>query len=133
MSDGMANHASTIRRHISRYGQDVVEEYIHVALSLENLFDPMSPYIQRQRIVRPADPDKTEEITRLRAKGYMEKYINPPEFLEQQKKRLEAEKQKKKKFPEDPQRDILQFLIHNAPLERWQRDVLEIIRDEAYY
>jgi stage V sporulation protein R len=135
MIDGMANHASTIRRHMARYGQDVIEEYIDVALSLENLIDPMSPYIQRQRVVRDSgeDGEKTEEIPRLRAKGYMEKYINPPEFLEQQKKRLEAEKQKKKKFPEDPQRDVLLFLINNAPLERWQRDVLEIIRDEAYY
>jgi stage V sporulation protein R len=135
MIDGMANHASTIRRHMARYGQDVIEEYIDVALSLENLIDPMSPYIQRQRVVRDSgeDGEKTEEIPRLRAKGYMEKYINPPEFLEQQKKRLEAEKQKKKKFPEDPQRDVLLFLINNAPLERWQRDVLEIIRAEAYY
>jgi stage V sporulation protein R len=135
MIDGMANHASTIRRHMARYGQDVIEEYNDVALSLENLIDPMSPYIQRQRVVRDSgeDGEKTEEIPRLRAKGYMEKYINPPEFLEQQKKRLEAEKQKKKKFPEDPQRDVLLFLINNAPLERWQRDVLEIIRDEAYY
>ena len=134
MIDGMANHASTIRRHMARHGQDAVEEYIDVALSLENLIDPMSPYIQRQRIAREVeDGDKTEEIPRLRAKGYMDKFINPPEFLEQQKKKIEAEKTKKKKFPEEPQRDVLLFLINNAPLERWQRDVLEIIRAEAYY
>ena len=28
---------------------------------------------------------------------------------------------------------MLQFLIEHAPLEHWQRDVLEIVRDEAYY
>ena len=28
---------------------------------------------------------------------------------------------------------MLLFLIEHAPLERWERDVLEIIRDEAYY
>jgi stage V sporulation protein R len=134
MIDGMANHASTIRRHMARHGQDAVEEYIDVALSLENLIDPMSPYIQRQRVAKEAENgDKTEEIPRLRAKGYMDKFINPPEFLEQQKKKIEAEKQKKKKFPEEPQRDILLFLINNAPLDRWQRDVLEIVRAEAYY
>ena len=134
MIDGMANHASTIRRHMARHGQDAVEEYIDVALSLENLIDPMSPYIQRQRVAKEAENgDQTEEIPRLRAKGYMDKFINPPEFLEQQKKKIEAEKQKKKKFPEEPQRDILLFLINNAPLDRWQRDVLEIVRAEAYY
>jgi len=135
MIDTMANHASLIRRHMARHGQDAVEEFIDVCLSLENLIDPMSPYIQRQR--PPTNPeeeeDRAEEIPRLRAKGYMDRYINPPEFLEQQKRRMEAEKQKRKKFPEEPQRDVLLFLINNAPLERWQRDCLEIIRDEAYY
>jgi stage V sporulation protein R len=133
MIDGMANHASTIRRHMARWGVDNVEEYIDVCLSLENLIDPMSPYIARQRPPKVEGEDRTEEIPRLRAKGYMDKFINPPEFMEQQKKKIEAEKQKKKKFPEDAQRDVLMFLIQNAPLERWQRDCLEIIRDEAYY
>src|SRR5262245_24895850 len=39
----------------------------------------------------------------------------------------------KRRFPEQPQRDILAFLIEHAPIENWQRDVLEIVRDEAYY
>ncbi len=136
MIDGMANHASTVRRHMSRHGVDAVEEFIDICLSLENLIDPMSPFIQRTRPPRDsdADDDKAEDIPRLRAKGYMEKYINPPEFLEQQRRRMEDQKQKrKKKFPEEAQRDVLQFLVHHAPLERWQRDCLEIVRAEAYY
>ena len=36
-------------------------------------------------------------------------------------------------IPENPQKDIFLFLLLNAPLERWQHTVLEIIRDEAYY
>ena len=28
---------------------------------------------------------------------------------------------------------MLLFLIEHAPLEHWQRDVLAIVRDEAYY
>jgi stage V sporulation protein R len=136
MIDGMANHASTIRRHMSRHGVDVVEEFIDVCLSLENLIDPMSPFIQRTRPPRDRDEDENaaaEDIPKLRAKGYMDKFINPPEFLAQQRKRMADEKSRQKKFPEEPQRDILQFLIHHAPLERWQRDCLEIVRAEAYY
>jgi len=136
MIDGMANHSSTVRRHMSRHGVDAVEEFIDVCLSLENLIDPMSPFIQRTRPVRGGEEDDetAEDIPRLRAKGYMEKYINPPEFLEQQRKRMAEQKQKrKKKFPEEAQRDVLQFLVHHAPLERWQRDCLEIVRAEAYY
>ena len=40
---------------------------------------------------------------------------------------------KRRRFPEDPQKDVLLFLLENAPLENWQRDVLWMIREEAYY
>ena len=57
-----------------------------------------------------------------------------PSYLEAQKKKQEEEaKKQRRRFPEQPQRDVLQFLIEHAPLEHWQRDVLEIVRDEAYY
>ncbi|RMH43275.1 MAG: SpoVR family protein [Deltaproteobacteria bacterium] len=137
MIDGMANHAARVRRHIARHGIEAVENFIDVCLSLENLIDPMSPYIQR---VRPkadseldGEPDEPAEIPKLPAKGYMEDYINPPEFIEAQRRKQEAAKAKAKRFPEERQRDVLKFLIDYAPVERWQRDILEIIRDEAYY
>jgi stage V sporulation protein R len=63
----------------------------------------------------------------------MRGYINPPEYLELQRKKLEAEREKLRRFPENPQKDILLFLMNHAPLERWQHTVLEIVRDEAYY
>ena len=136
MIDGMANHASLVRRHISRQGLDKVEEFIDVCLSLENLIDPMSPFIRRtanadaKSSAHEGDP---EEIPRLRAKQYMEEYINPPEFVEEQRRRMKQQKEKEKRFPEQPQRDVLEFLIQHAPIEGWQRDCLEIIRREAYY
>src|ERR1041385_1604375 len=49
MIDGMANHAARVRRHMARHGQDTVEDFIDTCLSLENLIDPMSPYIVRAR------------------------------------------------------------------------------------
>ena len=30
-------------------------------------------------------------------------------------------------------RDVLLFLLEHAPLKDWQRDILAIVRDEAYY
>jgi stage V sporulation protein R len=140
MIDGMANHSSLVRRHMGRHGVDTVEDFIDVCLSLENLIDPMSPFIQRVAKELVGDDDGNgngkadpEEIPKLRAKQYMEEYINPPEFVERQRKRMVEEKQKKKKFPPEPQRDIVEFLIQHAPLERWQRDCMEIVRREAYY
>jgi stage V sporulation protein R len=134
MIDGMANHAAAVRRHMSRHGQEVVEDFIDVCLSIENLIDPMSPFIVRQREAKDDDEAaEDDDVPRLRAKQYMDKFINPPEYLEAQRKKKAEEKRQRKKFPEEPQRDVLQFLIQHAPMEAWQRDVLEIVRDEAYY
>jgi stage V sporulation protein R len=63
----------------------------------------------------------------------MESFINPEEYLEEQKKKTEASREKSKKFPERSERDVLRFLLDFAPLERWERDVLEVIREEALY
>ena len=138
MIDGMANHAALVRRHMGRHGQDVVEDFIDTCLTLENLIDPMSPYISRSPPARDEDDDEDGEEEgssgRMRAKGYMDKFINPPEYLEAQRKKKEDEKKRqKRRFPEHPQRDVLLFLIQHAPLDTWQRDVLEIVRNEAYY
>jgi stage V sporulation protein R len=63
----------------------------------------------------------------------MEHYINPPEFLEARAEEMKAKRDEKKRFPESPEVDVLLFLIENAPLKNWQRDILSIIREETYY
>jgi stage V sporulation protein R len=63
----------------------------------------------------------------------MDSFINPKEYLDAQRAKMDAEAAKTKRFPEKPTRDVLWFLLENAPLEKWERDVLEVIREEAYY
>ncbi len=136
MIDGMANHAARLRRHVDRFGIDKVEGFLDVCLSLDNLIDPHMPFIRRRAEVRPYVEDVEEEaegVPRLRAKSYMDKFINPPKVLEEERKKREKEAEQPRKFPEERQRDILLFLLENAPLEKWELDVLEIVRDEAYY
>lgn len=136
MIDEMANHASRIRRYIDRFGLENVENFIDTCLSLENLIDYHSPFIQRRQNGRQANsvPGKpAKKVKKLKSKKYMEKYINPPEFIEEQEKELSEEKISEEKFPVKPERDILLFLMEHAPLENWQHDVLGIIREEAYY
>jgi stage V sporulation protein R len=135
MIDGMANHATRIRRHMERLGVDKVESFIDSCLCLENLIDPMSPFIVRKAPERPDtnEPPELAEIPKLRAKSYMDKFINPPEFVESQRKKMERERDKPKRNPPEPERDVLAFLLGNAPLEPWELDVLEIVRAEAYY
>ena len=63
----------------------------------------------------------------------MDRYINPPAFLEEQKARQDEKAQRKRRVPDEPRRDVLQFLLEQAPLENWERDILSIVRAEAYY
>jgi stage V sporulation protein R len=143
MMDNMANHATRIRRYMDRFGVETVENFIDVCLSIENLIDRFSPYTPKKTPEPPRDirsedgeVDHHGELGdgRLRVhRGYMESYINPPAFMLEQKKRIMEENQRSGVFPEKPERDVLNFLLHFAPLKPWQQDVLSIIRAEAYY
>ena len=79
---------------------------------------------------RPTD----SQVGKLRSSSrYLDDYINPPEFLEEQKRKKDHEAARQKKIPPRPERDVLAFLLEHAPLEPWEVDVLSIIREEAYY
>jgi stage V sporulation protein R len=134
MMDTMANHATKVRKYIDKHGLEAVEAFLDRCLSLEDLIDRHSPFIQRQR--RPAASDaegEVRQVSKILSSDYMDDYINPPEVLAREKLKLESERRRRKHFPEEPQRDALLFLIENAPLDDWQRDVLSMIREEAYY
>jgi stage V sporulation protein R len=138
MMDAMANHATRIRRYMDRYGVDVVEGFIDSILSLENLIDRYSVYnpssfVTEER-TRVTGTDSLGEAGLLRVeKDYMRDYINPPEFVRQQKEKRHKEQEAKVRFPAEPTKDVLKFLMDHAPLKDWQLDVISIIRDEAYY
>jgi stage V sporulation protein R len=140
MMDEMANHGNRIRSHMERLGAETVEGFIDSCLSLENLIDIHSPFIKRRDEVNRYDfhtaddeEDGPKGYTRFQSKDYMDPYINPPEFLKEQVRKQEAERQKPRQFPEHPERDVLLFLLEHAPLKSWQHDILAIIREEAYY
>jgi stage V sporulation protein R len=131
--DKMANHGSRVRKHVARQGINKVEEFIDHCLSLENLLDPHAAFSGRRAIKDPDAPEAAAEIPRLKSKDYMESFINPAEYLEEQRAKIEKEKEKPRKFPERKERDVLHFLMEHAPLERWERDILEVITEEALY
>jgi stage V sporulation protein R len=119
---------------MARHGQSQVEDFIDVCLSIENLIDPMSLFINRTPKDKSGEAaEEPQETPRLAAKEYMEDYINPPEFMESQRQKQEEIDDAQGRFPEEPQRDVLKFLLQYAPLEDWERDCLEVIRSEAYY
>ena len=131
--DKMANHGSAIRRIVDRHGIANAEEFIDVCLSLENLIDPYSRFMVRSRDAVVDEEPSEVSVPRLRAKDYMEDFINPQEFLEEQKKQILEAREQQKNFPAEPVQDVLMFLLENAPLERWERLILGVCREEAYY
>jgi stage V sporulation protein R len=142
MMDDMANHATRVWRHIEREGYEKVERFLDVCLTLENLIDPYAPFMRRQpseeqiaeKTRAPMRQQVEERVMKFKAKGYMERFINPPLELsrdrEREREKLTAEKVA---FPPSPDRDVLGFLLTCAPLEDWQADLLSIVREESTY
>jgi len=136
--DAMANHGAVVRRWANRVGIEKVETFIDDCLSLENLIDPHRPFLRTkpEPRVQPGDENEqpAQELPRLKVdRDYMEEYINPEAFMQSQKRKAEEEAKKAKRVPEEPDRDVMGFLLEHAPLENWERDVLAVIRREAYY
>ncbi|MEL6189285.1 MAG: SpoVR family protein, partial [Myxococcota bacterium] len=134
MLDQMANHGSRVRRHMDRHGQDKVEAFLDACLSLENLIDQRAMF-GRPQMSRPSAEEEEPATVRLipTDRGYLRRYVNPEEFVEAERKKLEEAAAKKKRFPEYSERDVLGFLLAHAPLDSWEQDCLDIVREEAYY
>ncbi len=141
MMDEIANHAARIRGYAERHGVDEVEAFLDRCMSVDDLIDIHSVAIKRRDDgpsrydFAPEDPrNKGAETTRFRSKPYMDSYVNPPtpEIGADEARRL-RDLPNVVSFPERPEKDVLLFVIEHAPLKPWQRDILSIIRDEAYY
>ncbi len=143
MMDEIANHGNRIRRYAERFGNEEVEKFLDRCMSVDDLIDIHSVAIRRRDDPMKHPPSQTgddEEETddkpvRFKAKDYLADFVNPPEQLRlaEEEKRRAKTTQNVPHFPERPEKDVLLFLIEHAPLKSWQRDVLSIVRDEAYY
>src|SRR5437899_11197989 len=76
MMDTMANHATKIRKYIDKYGLDTVESFIDTCLSIEDLIDHHSVFIER-RSKRKDNDDHSPIVKKIAASEYMDEFINP--------------------------------------------------------
>ena len=129
----MANHGTRVRRHIERMGPEKVEAFLDTCLSLENLIDPMSPFIARNSGRRGTEPEELPTRALTAGQGLHGGFYQPTGVCCRPAGALGRRKGEKRGFPEQPERDVLMFLLAHAELEDWERDVLEIVRDEAGY
>ncbi len=141
MMDVMANHGTKIRRYMDRYGQDRVEAFIDKVLSLDNLLDVSVLYESQDAMkkrkalsARDKKEDKEDDDGRSVAlRSFMNSKIGHKPAKEKEKNPEEGELEAKIDHSNLPTRDIMNFLLENAPIEDWESDIIGILREEAYY
>jgi stage V sporulation protein R len=118
INDAVA-HALRIDTYSDRYGLEPVEHLMDIGFALDRHIDPYKglqrqPYperhvVEKERPTLPYDDlfDRPAPSVTYEVKG--------------------------NKLPPHPERDLLWFLCTYAPLDDWQRDTLQIIREESYY
>lgn len=131
MLDAMADHAVRVRRIVDRVGESPVEAWLDVCLSCDNLIDPFLHHIRRDRKEDTGDP-RTPSV-KFAASRYMDSYINPPAVIAAEEARLAEARSRPDNFPENAVRDVLGFVLEHGRMAGWQRDCLDIVRNEAYY
>ncbi|MEM1305816.1 MAG: SpoVR family protein, partial [Planctomycetota bacterium] len=141
MMDEMANHGARVRRYMDDVGVEPIEEFIDAVLSIDDLIDIHSPHIKRRDDRSRYDFGKKDGAEkngdaergdkRFKAKEYMDSFVNPREEPERELDDPVAAKQPR--IPEQPERDVMLFLLEHAPLNGWQADILAMLRAEAYY
>src|SRR5713101_4757260 len=118
INDAVA-HALRIDGYIERYGLETVEHLMDIGFALDRHIDP------HQGVTRQPSPQRQVVEKERAAQPYDDLFNTSSPSVTYV---VEGER-----LPPHPEHDLLWFLITYAPLEAWQRDVLQIIREESYY
>ncbi len=130
MVDSASLHADRIRQYEHDHGTDQVEKFLDAVLSIEEHIDP------HIRVKAPVEPSKEDQA---KNSAYLSPYADLWDLEDRGKAPdLEREREKeraiKRKFPPQPEKDILRFIMLNSrELDDWQRDILEMVHNEALY
>ena len=127
MIDKVSIHAERIAKYEFDHGKAEVERFLDAVLSIQE-------HVDYNLLIRQNEPDKKEDKPANVVPGPYDDLWG----LDTRAKKAEEARARKlgkpPKFPEQPQKDILLFLMHHAPhLEPWQRDIIEIVRTEMLY
>ncbi|MCL4740269.1 MAG: SpoVR family protein [Burkholderiaceae bacterium] len=110
-----------------RHGEDAVEEFLDSCHALAN------HGVDRYR--RPARKSLAQELAERREReAYAQQQVNDLWRTLPRRESDAAESPEAKRFPEEPQENLLYFIEKNAPLlEPWQREIVRIVRKIAQY
>ena len=149
--DDQVNAAAMLERHaraIDEYMSDPdidraeVEKWIDHCLSLEDNIDQHRVFERRLDVDGPIDDIDEDLAEKLEELGISEE-VRGEVFDDAWLEKLE-ETDESVTFPEQPQKDVLAFVREHGKqydeesgrateMEEWQRDVLDMMRAEAYY
>ena len=119
-------HSNRIRKYEEEVGPLVVEEFLDAVLSIEYHFDTGLTTSFR----RKTDEEHESERRKPKRKPSTE-YDDLWNLTETKAGPAPV---RPRKFPPEPDKDLLGFLRDHAPeLETWQRDILNMIREEMIY
>ncbi len=118
INDAVA-HALRIDGYIERYGLETVEHLMDIGFALDRHIDPhqgviRQPYPPRQVVEKERSPQPYDDLFHTPSPSVTYEVVG-------------------ERIPPHPEHDLLWFLSTYAPLEPWQQDVLQIIREESYY
>lgn len=140
MLDTMGEHASRVQRLMSIHGEDKIEQFFDACLSIDDLIDPLTVVSGPRKfgprsLLEAPQADPAPKPRRYDSPvDYMDRFINPPDLIRDEERRLrEAHQKEAEGLVAKPERDVLLYLLENAPLTPWEQEVLSIVRDEAYY
>ncbi len=110
-----------------KHGLDTVEEFLDSCHALQN------HGVDRYR--RPSRKSLAQELAdRKDREAYAQTQVNDMWRTLPKKAEKDAAERANKRFPEEPQENLLYFIEKNAPLlEPWQRELVRIVRKIAQY
>lgn len=128
-ADAIIDYLVFARNYISaceeQYGIDTVEEILDACHALMNYG------VDKYKHPSPLSIQE-EKIRQQNREMYLQSQVN--ELWRTIPKSKSAPDGSKKRFPEEPQENILYFIEKNAPLlEPWQREIVRIVRKIAQY
>lgn len=110
-----------------RYGIDQVEEIIDSCHALMNYG------VDRYKRPYPISAQE-EEQRQAEREEYLQKQVNDLWRTIPKTEHIEDDPKTARRFPSEPQENILYFLEKNSPLlESWQREIIRIVRKIAQY
>jgi stage V sporulation protein R len=125
MIETVSINAERVRRYEFEHGEHEVERFLDAVLSVEEHVD-VSASLEEE--------EDAEEKPGARQPGRYDDLLDLDTLASPAAQSKPDALVKPRKFPREPQRDILGFLARHAPdLEDWQRDAITIVRQERLY